>query len=482
MSIHDLSGREIVSSKNRTEMHTPFGAYENMEQAKAHEKEKSKYYRKLNGSWKYTVYASPEEVPGDWSCPGDRFGEMAEMTLPSCQEIQGIDKPVYTNTLYPFNRNGSDRSFEVELTEGNYELNAPHVPKDNLTVCYYRTFEVPDIWDGRKIYLNFGGVETAFLLCVNGREAGYSEDSKLDAEFDITDFVKQGENLLAVQVFKFSPQSYLEDQDYWHLHGIYRDVELYSKNPLHIVDYQVQTLFGETLKDAKLRVRIWPETSVALYGACSARITLFHKSGEQVMVFQTKTFSEYNAYLHAKYVVEETIPVPNPELWDCEKPYLYTFVVELLDSQGNPADIESSRIGFREVRIEKGVLQLNRRRLIVRGANLHEHSAYTGRSVTEAELVDQLLKLKELNFNAVRTCHYPKSTRFYDLCDELGLYVVDEANIETHGYGGGLSDHPAWTDAYMQRGIRMCLRDKNHPSVIIWSLGNESGVGSNHAA
>lgn len=482
MSIPYLSSTEIISSKNRTIMHAPFGAYENMEQAKAHEKGKSKYYINLNGSWKYKVYASPEEITEDWSCPGELLENMAEMTVPSCQEMQGIDKPVYTNTLYPFYRNGADRSFEVELTEGNYVLNAPHIPKDNLTVCYYRYFQVPDTWDGRKIYLNFGGVETAFLLYVNGKEVGYSEDSKLDAEFDITDFVKQGENLLAIQVYKYSPQSYLEDQDYWHLHGIYRDVEMYSKNPLHIADYQVQTLFGENLKDAKLRVRIWPEAGVALYGTCSVRMSLFNESGEQVMVFQTKTFSEYDRYLQAKCVIEETIPVLNPELWDCEKPYLYTFVVEMLDGQGNQVDIESSRIGFREVRIEKGVLQLNRRRLIVRGANLHEHSAYTGRCVTEKELVDQLLKLKELNFNAVRTCHYPKSSRFYDLCDEFGLYVVDEANIETHGYGGGLSDHPAWTDAYMQRGARMCLRDKNHPCVIIWSLGNESGVGSNHAA
>ena len=482
MSIPYLFGSEVISSKNRTRMHTPFGAYENMEQAKAHDRGKSKYYINLNGSWKYAVYASTEEIAEDWSCPGELLGEMAEMPIPSCQEMQGIDKPVYTNTIYPFYRNGDDRSFEVELTQDSYELNAPNIPKDNLTVCYYRTFQVPDIWDGRRIYLNFGGVETAFLLCVNGKEVGYSEDSKLDAEFDITDFINQGENLLAVQVYKYSPQSYLEDQDYWHLHGIYRDVDLYSKNPLHIVDYQVQPLFEETLKDAKLRVRIWPEANVALYGTCSARVTLFSEDGEQVMVFQTRTFSEYDRYLQAKYVIEETIPILNPELWDCEKPYLYTFVVELLDGQGNPVDIESSRIGFREVRINQGVLQLNRRRLIMRGANLHEHSAYTGRSVTEEELKNQLLKLKEFNFNAVRTCHYPKSSRFYDLCDELGLYVVDEANIETHGYGGGLSDHPTWTDAYMQRGMRMCLRDKNHPCVIIWSLGNESGVGANHAA
>lgn len=482
MGLKNLSNRDITSAKNRIRMHVPFGAYENMEQAKVRENSKSKYHINLNGNWKYTVYSSPEEIAEDWSCPGGHLEEMAEIPVPSCIEMQGIDKPVYTNILYPFHRNGSDRSFEVELTQGNYELNAPNIPKDNLTVCYYRTFQVPDTWGGRKIYLNFGGVETAFLLHVNGNEVGYSEDSKLDAEFDVTDFIKQGENLIAVQVFKYSPQSYLEDQDYWHLHGIYRDVALYSKHPLHISDYQVQTLFGENLTDAKLRVRIWPDDGTPLYGSCSVRMTLFNESGEQVMAFQTRTFAEYGHYLQAKYVIEEEIPVRNPELWNCERPYLYTFVVELLDGQGNLADIESCRIGFREVRIHKGILELNRRRLIVRGANLHEHSAYNGRSVPEGELRQQLLKLKELNFNAVRTCHYPKNSLFYDLCDEFGLYVVDEANIETHGFGGGLSDNPVWTDAYLQRGVRMCLRDKNHPCVIIWSLGNESGVGANHAA
>lgn len=482
MSVPYWSGREIVSSKNRMEMHVPIGAYENVEQAKARGKAGSRYHISLNGNWKYAVYPSPEEVPKDWACPGKRLEDMPEIPVPSCQELQGIGKPVYTNTLYPFDRSGEDRSFEVEVTEGNYDLRAPHIPKDNLTVCYYCRFQVPDSWSGRKITLNFGGVETAFLLSINGKEAGYSEDSKLDAEFDITGLVEPGENLLAVQVYRFSPQSYLEDQDYWHLHGIYRDVDLYARNPLHIADYQVQTLFGETLRDASLRVRIWTETGEALCGNCSARITLFRENGECVTTFQTKRVSEYCAYLRAKYVIEETIPLPDPELWDCESPYLYTFVVELLDGQGGLLDVESCRIGFREVRIEKGVLQLNRRRLIIRGVNLHEHSAYTGRSVTEKELREQLLKLKELNFNAVRTCHYPKSIRFYELCDELGIYVVDEANIETHGYGGGLSDHPAWTDAYLQRGARMCLRDKNHPCVIVWSLGNESGVGANHAA
>lgn len=475
------SCREMISSRNRERMHTPFGAYESVAQAKARDRKGSPYYVSLNGNWKCAVYCSPGQVPQDWADPEARREELREIPVPSCWELQGIGKPVYTNILYPF-QCGGDRSFEVELTKGQYEVSAPKVPEENLTVCYYRSFDLPESWERRRIYLDFGGVETAFALCVNGRTAGYSEDSKLNAEFDITEYVQPGKNVLAVCVFRFSPQSYLEDQDYWHLHGIYRDVSLYSKDELHIADYQVQTLFGESLKDASLRVRIWPREDVPLYGECAVRLGLFDGEGERVLEFTTKPFVRYGHYLDAKYIIEETLPVQNPTLWNCETPCLYTLVLELLDGQGNCRDIESCRVGFREVRIQKGVLELNRRRLIVRGANLHEHSAYTGRAVAETELLQQLLKLKKLNFNAVRTCHYPKDVRFYDLCDELGLYVVDEANIETHGYGGALSDHPAWTDAYLERGKRMCLRDKNHPCVIAWSLGNESGVGANHAA
>lgn len=471
---------EIYSSQNRAQMHTPFGAYENLEQAKTCNRKISRYMQSLNGNWKYRAYFCPDMVPQDWATAG--YAEMPEMPVPSCWEMQGVGTPVYTNILYPFNRSEGDHSFETELTSDVYELKAPAVPRNNITVCYYRSFMIPQDWQNRKVFLNFGGVETAFILAVNGKEVGFSEDSKLDAEFDITGYVRPGENILAVKVFRFSPGSYLEDQDYWHLHGIYRDVTLYSKHPQHMADFLVQPVFGDSMSDAFLHIRIWPDQNIPLYGSCTIKLTLFDAKGDTITAFQTKPFAQYGFYLMAKYVIEETIPVPTPQLWNCEKPYLYTLVLEMKDADGNVTDIESCRIGFREVQVRNGILQLNRRRLIVRGVNLHESSPYTGRAVSHEELRRQLLKIKELNFNAVRTCHYPKDSVFYDMCDELGLYVVDEANIETHGYGGGLSDSPQWLDAYMQRGIRMCLRDKNHPCVIVWSLGNESGVGANHGA
>lgn len=473
---------EIINSVNRVKMHTPFGAYETLEQAKAMDRESTSLSLCLDGLWKYAVYPAPEAVPQDWTRPEKGLEDLAAMPVPSSWEMHGVGKPVYTNVIYPFARGEQDRSFEVELERGNYKLNAPLVPKDNLTVCFYREFQLPDSWNGKKIYLHFGGVETAFTLAVNGKEAGFSEDSKLDAEFDVTSLVKPGNNLLAVKVYRYSPQSYLEDQDYWHLHGIYRSVGLYCKSPRHMVDFQVQTRFGETLEEASLRVRVWPDMTVPLFGECRVRFTLFDPAGEQVTEFVSKRFCEYGFYLQALNVLEEVIPVKSPKLWNCETPTLYTLTLEMLDEEGNCIDLESCRVGFREVRIRKGILELNRKRLILRGANIHEHSPYTGRAVSKEELRAQLLKMKALNFNAVRTCHYPKDTAFYDLCDQLGLYVVDEANIETHGYGGGLSDDPQWAAAYLERGMRMCLRDKNHPCVIVWSLGNESGVGANHGA
>lgn len=466
----------ILSSENRAPMHTPFGAYATLEQALNREKQTIS----LNGEWDCVVYESPEAIPSDWA--QDPRTESRKISVPSCWEFEGIGKPIYTNMLYPFNRSAGDHSFEIEVTPGVYDLNAPLIPKDNLTVCYYRTFTVPETLIEKKIFLNFGGVETTFELAVNGQYVGCSEDSKVDAEFEVTDYLQPGENQLAVKVFRFSPQSYLEDQDYWHVHGIYRDVTLYGKAACRMVDYQVQTLFGEALSQAALRLRVWPDHNTPLFGSCKVKIALYDAEKNLVAEKESKPFAQYGVYLMAKYVLEETLPVENPKLWDSEHPNLYTLVLTMIDPNGNASDIESCRVGFREVRIENGFLQLNRKRLIVRGTNLHEWSAYTGRTVSEEELKESLHTMKALNFNSIRTCHYPKNTLFYDLCDEYGLYVVDEANLETHGYGGALSDSPQWLHAYMDRAVRMAQRDKNHPSVIIWSLGNESGSGANQAA
>ncbi len=472
--------KEISSSENRAPMHSPFGAYETESQALACDRRASVFTYDLNGIWDCCVFDDPESVPKDWM--NERGAANIKIKVPSCLEFEGIGKPVYTNVSYPFNRKLGDHSFETEMTPGVFELNAPYVPRKNMTVCFYRTFDLPDSFEGRKIFINFGGVETAFELAVNGKFVGTSEDSKLDAEFEITSYINAGSNLIAVKLFRFSPQSYLEDQDYWQVHGIYRDVTLYSKASLRMTDFQVQTVFGDSLEDAALRIRIWPDHNTPLYGSCRVEMKLFDADGAAVASKTSKSFAEYVRYLDENHVVKEELEVRAPKLWSSERPYLYTLVITMTDPEGQVCDIESCRVGFREIRIKDGILQINRKRMIVRGTNLHEWSPYTGRAISKEEVRTVLCSMKALNFNAVRTCHYPQNTFFYDLCDELGLYVVDEANVETHEYGGALSNSPLWLHAYMDRAVRMCLRDKNHPCVIIWSLGNESGAGANQTA
>ena len=354
-----MGQREIISSVNRREAHTPFGGYETFEQAKARDNSQSKAILPLDGLWPFAAYPAAEDVPAGWASPtGEELAALPTMPVPSCWEMHGVGKPVYTNMQYPFYRQGPDKSFEVEVTPGSFDLSAPAVPQENLTVCYYQRFRLPAGWEGKRVFLRFGGVETAFTLGVNGREVGFSEDSKLDAEFDITPYVAPGENLLAVKVYRFSPGSYLEDQDYWHLHGITRSVALLCKGQRHIADFQVQPLFGETLEQASLRVRVWPDREAPLFGACRVRLRLFDPQGAQVLEHTSKPFSQYGVYLQAKYVLEETLPVAAPQLWCCETPALYTLTLEMLDEESRCVDVESCRVGFREVRIQNGMLEL----------------------------------------------------------------------------------------------------------------------------
>lgn len=469
-----------ITQQNRAPMHAPFGAYETVEQARTCDRNASRYVQSLNGLWKFRLYDAPE-VTEDFFAPDFDRSDWDEIPVPANWEYHGYGKPVYTNIIYPF-VHGEAPAF-LEVRQGQYALNAPYVPSDNPTGCYYRTFDVPPHFDGRDIFLDFGGVECSFFLWVNGRYVGYSEDSKLNAEFNVTDFVKIGTNSVAVKVLHFSSGFYLEDQDYWHLSGIQRDVRLYAKSKQRMLDLQVQTRFHNgDLSRADLFVKVWPNDTAPLFGDHYVRFTLYDAEGAVVTAFNSGFFGQYLAYLSPLYVAQETAKVENPILWTAETPYLYTLVLEMKTADDVTVDIESCRVGFRQVEIQDGILLLNGRRLILRGVNRHEFSAETGRYVSPARMREEIALMKSLNFNAVRTSHYPNAVEWYDLCDEMGLYVVDEANAETHGYGGGLSSSPTWTTAFVERLSRMVLRDKNHPSILVWSLGNESGHGCNQAA
>ncbi len=479
---HDWEDQH-VTQRNRYPMHTPYGAYESVDQALTCDRNASAYVMSLNGQWKFHMYQNPEDMEAFWDQAFDS-SLWQSIPVPANWEYHGFHKPVYTNIQYPFPRADKTQPSEIESVSGSYDLNAPFVPKDNLTGCYLRSFNVPEQYIGRQILIDFGGVESCFYLWINGQEVGYSQDSKLNAEFDITDFIHAGVNTIAVAVIRFCDGSYLEDQDYWHLYGIYRDVRILAKSRYHILDYKVETLFEEQdFSRAELSVTIWPVQTLPLFGEHHVKISLYDADRRKVTEFRSKDFSEYAAYLRPKFVAKASATVDAPKLWSAETPTLYTVVLELQDKEDTTLDIESCRVGFRELKIDsRGIFTLNGKRLIVRGVDRHEFHPTTGRAVTREQMKEDIFCMKRLNFNAVRTSHYPNSVDWYDLCDMYGIYLVNEANVETHGYGGGLSSDPEWMNAYLERASRMVLRDKNHPSVIIWSLGNESGAGATHAA
>lgn len=479
---HDWEN-QYVTQRNRYPMHTPYGAYESVDQALNCDRNASSFVMNLNGLWKFHMYPNPESVDSFW-LPDFDSSDWSQIPVPANWEYHGFNKPIYTNIQYPFKLKNQPQSFEIESAPGCFDLNAPFVPKDNLTGCYLRSFCLPKSYSGRQILIDFGGVESCFLLWINGREVGYSQDSKLNAEFDITDYVHEGDNTIAVAVIRFCDGSYLEDQDYWHLYGIFRDVRILAKNKFHIIDYKIETFFkNNDFSESELSVTIWPNQTCPLFGELHAKLSLYDSDKKKVTEFFSQSFSEYNLYLRPKFVAHVSDTVKSPKLWTAETPTLYTLVLELIDKEGNTIDIESCRVGFRQLEINtRGIFTLNGKRLIIRGVDRHEFNPVTGRAVTREQMKEEIFCMKRLNFNAVRTSHYPNSVDWYDLCDEYGIYLVNEANVETHGYGGGLSSDPSWMTAYMERASRMVLRDKNHPSVITWSLGNESGPGTNHAA
>ncbi len=469
---------------NREPMHSPLGAYESAEQARSCDRQASRYTKLLDGSWKFVLAESPETVP-DRFWDGDFDADSwTDIVVPGNWEVQGHGHPIYTNIKYPFV--DADEPFLLDSGPEKV-LNPPHVPSDNPTGCYVTDFELPADWDGREVFLNFEAVESAFYVWVNGEAVGYGQDSKLSSEFRITDCVKPGRNQLAVQVMRWSDGMYLEDQDYWHISGIQRSVVLYSKPAAGIRDFKVATVFDDHYRDATLDLRCYM-SRVDGFANHRMKAELFDADG-QLLACATEDVSPSTPMYCRDGVEPERgaawfrIPVTQPAQWTAETPTLYTIVMTLLDRDGKAIDFESCRVGFRQVKIGKdGVIRLNGRRVIVRGVDRHEHDPDNGRAISEERMRAEIIAMKRLNFNAVRTSHYPNDPRWYELCDEYGIYLVDEANLETHGIGSLLSKDPEWAAAYLDRAVRMVMRDKNHPSILFWSLGNESGRGCNHAA
>jgi beta-galactosidase/beta-glucuronidase len=452
--------------RKRVSAHALLAPYADAAAAREGGRRASRYYRSLTGDWQFALAETPEVVPADAAAPSFDASGWDRVPVPSCWQMLGYGRPNYTNVRYP------------------YPVDPPYVPDENPVGCYRRTFTVPAGWDGRRVRLVFDGVCSAFTAWVNGQEAGFSKGSHMPAEFDITDLLQEGGNTLAVQVMQWSDASYLEDQDMWRLNGIFRDVWLYAPAPLHVEDVRVRTPLDGRSQDATLELAttLRNDGDAAASGSLSA--TLIDPDGITVLTHDLGNVEDLDAGTSS--TLEAAISVATPVRWTAETPALYTLILTLTD--GNERQ-EHSRVtvGFRDVAIRDQQLFVNGVPIKIQGVNRHDFHPDYGYAVPYEAMVRDIQLMKQHNVNTVRTSHYPNDERWYDLCDRYGLYVIDEADLETHGFTvfgewSRLSDDPAWRDAYLDRAIRMVERDKNHPSVIIWSLGNESGYGDNHDA
>jgi beta-galactosidase len=456
-----------VVGVNKEPPHATFAIYPDEALAKAGRREASPYYKSLNGDWKFFWVPKPADRPADFYRPGFDDAAWKTIRVPSNWQFEGYDVPIYVNITYPWGVPAP-----------------PRIPANNNPVGSYRTrFTIPSSWAGRDVYITFDGVESAFYLWVNGERVGYSEDSRLPAEFNITRYVKDGENLLAVEVYRWCDGSYLEDQDFWRLSGIFRDVTLWSAGPLHVRDLQIRTDLDAAYKDAELAIEAQVRNGSAAARSLSVRAALLDAQGVE-LGRATASVDRVPAGQTATAALVQAIGAP--KTWTAESPHLYTLIVSLIDEGGQVVEAIPQKVGFRKVEMKDGQLMVNGRPILIKGTNRHEHDADTGHAVTVEQMLRDVRLMKRHNLNAVRTSHYPNDPAWYDLCDQYGLYVIDEANIESHGMGYSpsrtLGNDPAWKAAHLDRTIRMVERDKNHPSIIVWSLGNEAGDGVNFEA
>jgi len=459
----DWENPQIVG-RNKQPAHATLLPYADINSALTGERNNSPYFRLLNGDWQFHFASTPVAAPEDFFQPDFDSHEWDVIPVPSNWQMLGYGIPRYLAADYAFDKS-----------------NPPHVQEDtNETGSYLTTFTIPEDWQGRQVFIVFDGVDSAFYLWVNGKQVGYSQDSRLPAEFDLTPYIHPGENTLAARVYRWSDGSFLEDQDIWFLSGIFRDVYLVATPRVHVRDFWVQTELDAHYHDAVLKLRVhvknYAETAAEGY---QVEASLFDPDSQRM---DWNVAVPVQAKAGEEITLELARDIANPKKWDGEHPNLYVLLIQLKDARGNLLEVEQCRVGFRAVGIRDGKILVNGAPIYFRGVNRHEHDPVRGHAITVESMIEDILLMKRFNINAVRTCHYPDDTRWYDLCDQYGIYLIDEPNVESHGLWDKFTKNPEWQLAFMERGNRMVERDKNHPSIIIWSLGNESGEGPNHAA
>lgn len=428
------------------------------------------FHLSLNGLWKFHWVGKPDDRPRDFWKPDYDVSGWADIKVPSVWEMQGYGIPVYTNVTFP------------------HPANPPFIPHEyNPVGSYRRAFTVPAGWSGRRTFIHFGGVYSFFYLWVNGRYVGLSKDSKLPAEFDITPYLRPGANTLAVEVYRWSDGSYLEDQDMFRFSGIFRDVYLYSTPQAHVRDFFVQTRFDAGYRDARLSVDVHVRNrSDEAKGPFRVEGTLYDASGRVVHASAPLTARFETLPAGEESSAELAVDFAAPRKWSPEDPYLYRLLLTLYDAAGRVVEVTGCNVGFRQVELRDQQFFLNGVSIKMKGVNRHEHDPDTGRAISLERMIQDIRLLKRYNINTVRCSHYPNDEKWYDLCDRYGILLVDEANVESHGMGysweRSLGNNPDWKAAHVDRNTRMVQRDKNHPSVVMWSLGNEAGPGQNFAA
>ncbi len=449
---------------NKAPAHATAVPYPSIALAQKGERFASPWVRLLNGDWPFHWAPTPDDAPEGFERPEYDASGWGSLEVPANWQMHGYGYPQYTNVQYPFPPD--------EMPQVSHETNE--------VGSYRLRFSVPAEWHGHRVSIVFGGVESALQLWLNGQLVGYSEDSRLPAEFDLTPYLQPDENLLAARVYRWSDGTYLEDQDHWRLAGIYRDVYLYATPQQHIRDFAVQTPLSADYSDAALQVRAWVENAANAPAQVSLRAALYDGQGRAL--FEAPLAQGTTLAQGEEGVFELERVIERPHKWTAETPYLYTLVLSLHGPDGMLIEAQSCRVGFRQVELREGQLFVNGRPVLLLGVNRHDHDPVRGKAVTREAMRADITLMKQHNLNAVRTSHYPNDPYWLDLCDEYGLYVLDEANLESHGVWDKPSNDPLWRTAFLERVIRMVQRDRNHPSVIGWSLGNESGHGPNHEA
>jgi len=439
----DLSVLQVNIEKPHATMMT----FPDSKLALSGEREESPWFKLLGGDWKFNWSKNPASRPADFYKTSFNDSQWGTIPVPSNWQMHGHGTPIYVNIKYPFPKK------------------PPRAPREyNPVGSYRRTFTLPKSWKGRRTLIHFAGVDSAFYLWLNGKKVGYSQGSRTPAEFDITDYLKEGENLLAVEVYRWCDGSYFEDQDFWRLAGIFRDVYLWSRAEKYIRDFEVDVDIDENYKNGELAVRV--ETTNA--DNCKVKMLLLDAEGKEVL---SKEMAISGSSANCK------LQVPDCKLWNAESPYLYKMLLTLKDG-GKIVEVIPWRVGFRkiEIRPKTAGLWINGVSVKLKGVNRHETDPDTAHYITRESVMKDIELFKKFNINAVRTCHYPNDPLFYELCDQYGIYVMDEANVEAHD-ARDLSGKPEWTETQMNRIRRMAERDKNHACIIIWSLGNEAGGG-----